>query len=102
MAGKDANVMVTNIGSKAMLEEKKLSSSKTFMDKFERVLFLFGVFCVSLVGCSDAITRVMLMYSSLKKDWTWEIFKKILFVMTTLPCLDQTIGILKALLCRIK
>jgi hypothetical protein len=36
-AGTDANVMITIIGSKCKLEEKKLSSSKTFTDKFERV-----------------------------------------------------------------
>ncbi len=38
MAGTDANVMITITGSKSKLEEKKLSTSKTHMDKFERVL----------------------------------------------------------------
>jgi hypothetical protein len=37
MAGTDANVMVTIHGSKCKLEEKRLTNSKTFMNKFERV-----------------------------------------------------------------
>ncbi len=38
LAGTDANVMLTIHGSKCKLDEKKLANSKTFMDKFERVL----------------------------------------------------------------
>jgi lipoxygenase homology domain-containing protein 1 len=37
MAGTDANVMIAITGSKSRLPEKKLTNSKTFMNKFERV-----------------------------------------------------------------
>ena len=37
MAGTDANVMIAITGSKSGLSEKKLTNSKTFMNKFERV-----------------------------------------------------------------
>jgi len=36
MAGTDANVFITMVGSKSKLAEKKLANSKTFTDKFER------------------------------------------------------------------
>jgi hypothetical protein len=53
MAGTDANVFIALVGSKSKLSEKKLASSKTFTDKFERVR---GFGC-SLNVCMHTQTR---------------------------------------------
>lgn len=67
-AGTDANVMLTIMGSKAKFEEKKLSNSKTYLDKFERVNHVIMIIDPTFFFHFDNAARVMSTNLSLRRD----------------------------------